>query len=479
MKSISKGFPSNFLWGGAIAANQCEGAWKEGGKGVCISDIQAYNPNLDRSIPYDSECTRDKVLNALKDDTYYYPKRYGIDFYHTFKEDLMYLKELNFKTFRISINWTRVFPNGDELEPNEAGLKFYDELIDEIIKLGMEPIVTISHYDMPINLSLKYNGWYSRKVVEFFVRYSEVLLERYKNKVKYWIVINQINLIHFESFNSLGIFKDEVENLEEARYQGVHHQFVASALVLKKAREINPDMKIGTMLADCTAYPESCDPDDIVLALKRNQMQYFFSDVQLRGKYPGFALRYFKDNNISIKMESGDKEILKCYTMDFLALSYYYSQMVSASKNGMHPKDVTKNPNLKANPWGWAVDPKGLYNALSQYSDRYSVPLLIAENGFGMVDKLEDGKVHDQYRIDYLREHIKAIKDAIEDGVEVFGYCAWAPIDIVSCTTKEMSKRYGFIYVDIDDLGKGSGKRIRKDSFYWYKKVLDTNGEEL
>jgi 6-phospho-beta-glucosidase len=479
MKNISRGFPDNFLWGGAIAANQCEGAWKEGGKGVCISDIQAYDPNLDRSIPYDSECTRDKVLNALKDDTHYYPKRYGIDFFHTFKEDLMYLKELNFKTFRISINWTRIFPNGDELEPNETGLKFYDELIDEIIKLGMEPIVTISHYDMPINLSLKYNGWYSRKVVEFFVRYSEVLLERYKDKVKYWIVINQINLIHFESFNSLGIFKDEVENLEEARYQGVHHQFVASALVLKKAREINPEMKIGTMLADCTAYPESCDPDDIVLALKRNQMQYFFSDVQLRGEYPGFALRYFKDNNISIKMESGDEEILKCYTMDFLALSYYYSQMVSASKNGMHPKDVTKNPNLKANPWGWAVDPKGLYNALSQYYDRYSVPLLIAENGFGMVDKLEDGKVHDQYRIDYLREHIKAIKNSIEDGVEVFGYCAWAPIDIVSCTTKEMSKRYGFIYVDIDDLGKGSGKRIRKDSFYWYKKVIETNGEEL
>ncbi len=477
MSHFQDKFPENFLWGGAVAANQCEGAYGVDGKGMSLADIHLHHTNQDIT-KHDSDVTLAQVKEAIEDKVGYYPKRHGIDFYHTYKDDLKLLSEMGFKTFRTSIDWSRIFPNGDELEPNQKGLEFYDGLIDEIIRLGMEPIISMLHYETPLNITLNYGGWHNRKVVDMFARYGEVLLNRYQNKVKYWIVINQINLMYHESFNSVAICKDQVDNLDEAKYQAIHNQFVASALIVEKAREINPNMQMGTMLADCTAYPESCDPDDVVMAMKRNRLQYFFSDVQLRGEYPGYMKRFFAENHFDIKEIAGDAEILKNNTMDFLAVSYYYSQMVSA-KNSMDPIDTTKNPYLKANPWGWAIDSKGLYNALSQYYDRYQVPLMIAENGFGMYDKLEDGTVHDDYRISYLSQHIAQLKEAIKDGVEIFAYCAWGPIDIVSCSSAEMEKRYGFIYVDIDNQGNGTHQRIKKDSFYWYKKVIETNGEEL
>ncbi|MDQ0174961.1 glycoside hydrolase family 1 protein [Bacillus chungangensis] len=477
MSQYQNGFPDHFLWGGAVAANQCEGAFDVGGKGMSLADVHRYDPDQDIT-KHDSDVTLAQVKAAIEDKIGYYPKRHGIDFYHTYKDDLKLLAEMGFKTFRTSIDWSRIFPNGDELEPNEEGLAFYDRLIDEILHLGMEPIITMLHYETPLNITLKYGGWHNRKVVDMFTRYGEVLLRRYQDKVKYWIVINQINLMYHESFNSVAICKDQVENVDEAKYQAIHHQFVASAIIVEKAREINPDMKIGTMLADCTAYPESCDPDDVVMALKRNRLQYFFTDVQFRGEYPGYMKHFFAENNYDIKVEPGDAEILKKNTMDYLAISYYYSSMVS-SKNSMNPADTSKNPHLKANPWGWAIDPKGLYHALCQYYDRYQVPLMIAENGLGMYDKLEDGTVHDDYRISYLSQHIAQMKEAIKDGVEVFAYCAWGPIDIVSCSSAEREKRYGFIYVDLDNLGNGTGKRMKKDSFYWYKNVIATNGKEL
>lgn len=477
MSQYQDGFPDHFLWGGAVAANQCEGAFDVGGKGMSLADVHRYDPDQDIT-KHDSDVTLAQVKAAIEDKIGYYPKRHGIDFYHTYKDDLKLLAEMGFKTFRTSIDWSRIFPNGDELEPNEEGLAFYDRLIDEILHLGMEPIITMLHYETPLNITLKYGGWHNRKVVDMFTRYGEVLLRRYQDKVKYWIVINQINLMYHESFNSVAICKDQVENVDEAKYQAIHHQFVVSAIIVEKAREINPDMKIGTMLADCTAYPESCDPDDVVMALKRNRLQYFFTDVQFRGEYPGYMKRFFAENNYDIKVEPGDAEILKKNTMDYLAISYYYSSMVS-SKNSMNPADTSKNPHLKANPWGWAIDPKGLYHALCQYYDRYQVPLMIAENGLGMYDKLEDGTVHDDYRISYLSQHIAQMKEAIKDGVEVFAYCAWGPIDIVSCSSAEREKRYGFIYVDLDNLGNGTGKRMKKDSFYWYKNVIATNGKEL
>ncbi|WP_413536674.1 glycoside hydrolase family 1 protein [Carnobacterium divergens] len=475
------GFPENFLWGGAVAANQIEGGFELDGKGLSVADVHLYNPKMDiKAASHESDMTLEEVKQHMLDQNGYYPKRHGIDFYHTYKEDLKLLAEMGFQTFRTSIDWSRIFPNGNEIEPNQKGLQFYDELIDECIKLGMEPIITMLHYETPLNITLEYGGWHNRKVIDLFANYGKVLLERYQKKVKYWIVINQINLVHFESFNSIAVCEDQVENMEEAKYQAIHNQFVATAKIVEKARAINPAMQMGTMLADCTASPFSCKPEDVVLAMKRNRMQYFFSDVQFRGSYPSYMRRYFSENAINLHEESDDAKLLAENTMDYLAISYYYSSTVSAEKNTMDPADVLVNPYLKENPWGWAIDAKGFYNCLCQYYDRYQVPLLIAENGFGMYDKVEaNDEINDDYRIAYLRAHLIELKEAIKDGVEIIAYCAWGPIDIVSCSSAEMEKRYGFIYVDIDNLGKGTGKRLKKKSFNWYQQVIATNGNSL
>ncbi|CAM3206714.1 family 1 glycosylhydrolase [Paenibacillus taichungensis] len=481
MKQVPKGFPSNFLWGGAVAACQIEGAYDVDGRGLSTSDIHVYDKNLDRAhIEKEGGGTLQGIKRAAIDTEGYYPKRYGIDFYHTYKEDLALHKEMGFKNFRTSISWSRIFPNGDELIPNEKGLEFYDKLIDEIIKNGMEPIMTMSHYDIPLHLVTEYGGFANRKVGDFFVKYAKVILERYKGKVKYWIVCNQINLIPGIQFGSLGIYDDQAENMEELMYQAVHNQFVASAKVVEAAKIIDPDAFLGTMLADATSYPATCKPEDVVLTLKKNRMQYYFSDVQLRGEYPGYALRYFEENKINLDIKEGEEALLRDNTMQFLAISYYSSKIVDSTINTIKPFDVSQNPYLEPTPWDWRMDPLGLYNCMSQYWDRYQVPLMIAENGFGALDKLEeDGSIHDPYRIDYYRKHIEQLKELIKDGVDIFAYCAWGPIDIVSSSTAEMSKRYGFIYVDKDDFGNGTGKRLKKDSFYWYKKVIETNGEDL
>ncbi|WP_219842369.1 glycoside hydrolase family 1 protein [Enterococcus faecalis] len=474
--------PKDFLWGGAIAANQAEGAFQVDGKGISLADVHKYYPDKTNAEISQEQIKGMSVADIqanLADTDGYYPKRHGIDFYHTYPEDLALLKELGFKTFRTSIDWTRIFPTGEEETPNEAGLAYYDRLIDKIIELGMEPIITILHYETPIEISLKYGGWNNRKVIDLFVKYGKVLLERYKEKVKYWIVINQINLIQFEPFNSTAIPYDTVDNYEEASFQAIHHQFIASAQLVAYAKKINPQMQMGTMVADCTAYPFSCKPDDVILAMKRNRMEYFYTDVQFRDEYPQYALNYFEEHGIEIDITLEDQQMLKENTMDYLAISYYYSQMVDSEKNSMNPASVTPNPTLKVNPWGWAVDPQGLYNSLSQYWDRYGKPIIIAENGFGMYDKVTDGQIHDDYRISYLSEHIQQMKKAMYDGVDVIAYCAWGPIDIISCSSAQMEKRYGFVYVDLDNEGKGTGKRMKKDSFTWYQKVIATNGEEI
>lgn len=473
---------TDFLWGGAIAANQAEGASNVDGKGISLADVHKFYPdktNEEIGAAQLQGMTTTQIKENIEDKVGYYPKRHGIDFYHTFPEDLKLLAEMGFKTFRTSIDWTRIYPTGEEAEPNEAGLAYYDRLIDTIRSFGMEPIITILHYETPINIALKYGGWNNRKVIDMFVKYGKTVLDRYKDKVKYWIAINQINLIQYEPFNSTAIPSDTVSNYEEASYQAVHNQFVASALLHQYAKKINPDMLMGTMVADSTAYPYSCKPDDVILALHHNRMQYYFTDVQFRGEYPQYALNYFLDHGIHLQITDEDKQILRENTMDYLAISYYYSQMVDSTKNDDSPASVTPNPNLKANPWGWAVDPQGLYNSLSQYWDRYQKPIIIAENGFGMYDKVEDGRIHDDYRVAYLSEHIDQMEKAMHDGVKVIAYCAWGPIDIVSCSSAQMEKRYGFIYVDLDNEGKGTGKRIKKDSFYWYQQVIQSNGEKL
>ena len=477
MNSIT-GFKKNFLWGGAVAANQCEGAWQEGGKGWSVADINEYNEDIPLNKKYNEELTTKDIQKAINDKEGIYPKRWGIDFYHTYKDDLKLLKGLGINSFRTSISWSRIFPNGDDEKPNEEGLKFYDSLIDEIIANGMEPMITISHYEMPLNLTLKYVGWYSRELIDFFYKYCTVLFDRFSGRVKYWILVNQINLIVHESFNHLGIAEDKVDNLLEAKYQGVHNEMVACAQATRYAHENYPAIKIGMMFCDNITYPATCKPEDVFANYRRNQMEYFFGDVLLRGKYPGYAFRYLKDHNIHIKFGENDAEVLK-NTADFMAMSYYYTRIADA-ESVKQKKTSYDNPYIESSDWGWGIDPIGLRTKLNMYWDRYQLPITITENGLGHFDAVNrNGSVHDDYRISYLRDHIKQMKEAVLDGVDVFGYYPWGPIDIVSCSSSEMSKRYGFIYVDLDDYGNGSGKRSLKDSYYWYQKVVKSNGEIL
>lgn len=483
MKKMPKGFPEDFLWGGAVAANQCEGAYLEGGKGLCVADILKVQDQGDLKKKSNKETTIADIEFALQDQEGYYPKRYGIDFYHTYKEDLKLLAETGMNTFRTSINWARIFPNGDDEMPNEEGLQFYDDLFDEMHKNGMEPLVTVSHYEMPLNIATKYNGWYNRKTIDLFVKYCEVVFRRYKDKVKYWILVNQINLVHHESFNHLGIPADRVENLWEAKFQGIHNECTACAIATKIGHEINPDFQIGMMVYDGLSEPLSCRPEDVFATMKRNQMEYFYTDLLLRGSYPGYALRFFEEKGFRLDIREEDEKVLRENPADFMAISYYYTCCSSAESMkayGVNEDGAVSNPYLDASEWGWSIDPLGLRTVLNYYYDRYQKPIIIAENGFGTFDTIsEDGKIHDDRRISYLSQHVAAMKEAIRDGVEVIGYYPWGPIDIISCSSSEMTKRYGFIYVDQDDYGKGSKKRMKKDSFYWYQRVIETNGEEL
>lgn len=479
MKKLNYGFPKDFMWGAASAACQMEGAAET--RGLTASDVHLYDPNLDRTNLVENELTRaqfDALLGRAAGDGYF-PKRVGNKFYERYVEDISLMKEMGFNAYRFSIAWSRIFINGDEDTPSQAGLEFYDKIIDAVVAAGMEPIVTIMHYDIPIHIVTEYGGFANRKVVDFYMRYAELLLRRYCDRVKYWIPFNQINLIQYCGFKSLGVFTDSSENYEEQQYIAIHHQFLCNALCKKLALEINPEMEIGVMLADCTYYPRTCKPEDVKLTMKRNRMQYFYADVNLRGEYPSAMLRYFKDNHFHIDISEEDEALLKEYTLDYLAISYYYSRTVDHTKDGLNARDVTENPYLKANDWGWTIDPDGFYSALCQYHDRYNVPIIIAENGFGFQDVFVNNTVEDDYRIDYLRDHIIAMKEAIKDGVKLIAYLPWTSIDLVSSGTAEMSKRYGFVYVDADDLGNGTYDRYKKKSFYWYQKVIATNGESL
>lgn len=471
--------PENFLWGGAVAAHQIEGAWREDGKGISVADVlTAGGRGVLRRIT-------DGVQEGER-----YPNHTAIDFYHTFREDIALMAEMGFKCFRTSIAWTRIFPTGEESEPNEAGLRFYDELIDELLKHGMEPVITLSHFEMPYHLAKKYGGWRSRKVIDCFVKYAVTVMERYKDKVKYWMTFNEINNqsnVENDIFawTCSGIRCSEFEKPEEAMYQAVHHEFVAGAMVVKKGHEINPDFKIGCMCSVVPFYPYSCNPDDIMTAVESMHERFFFLDVQVRGHYPSYALREWERKGYHIEMEPGDGQVLAKGTVDYIGFSYYMTNTVKAnaekntreSLDGSSPHSV-ENPYLKVSEWGWPIDPIGLRYALVTLYERYEIPLFIVENGFGAVDELEpDGTCHDPYRIEYLDKHIREMQKAVElDGVELIGYTPWGCIDLVSFTTGELKKRYGFIYVDLNDDGTGTGKRFRKDSFHWYQRVIAENG---
>ncbi len=478
---IRKGFPKDFLWGGASAACQMEGAYDEDGKGMTVSDIQMYTRNLDRKVLKKEGGGTIAQLKAMAEDhENLYPKRWGIDFYHRYKEDLGYLKEMGFRCYRTSIAWARIFPNGDDEKPNEEGLKFYDALIDEIVKDGMEPIITISHYEMPLNLVFKYGGFANKELIDLYMKYAVLVLERYADRVKYWIPFNQINLFYPCGFKSTGVAEQEDGSTLEKYYQAAHNQFIACAKLKKYAKEHHLPVQIGTMVSDRVLFPMSCNPQDMVLTQRRNRMQYFFPDVQLKGDYPEYAKVYFEENHFDIKQTEDELKLIKENTLDFLAFSHYATRVIDHKTCTMDSKHFEQNPYLKPTPWDWRMDPEGFYHNINEYTDRYHMPMIIGENGFGAIDTVEeDGSVHDDYRIDYFAKYIAAMKKAVTEGADIIAYCAWSPIDMISSSTSEMTKRYGFVYVDQDDFGKGSGKRSRKDSFYWYKKVIETNGEDL
>ena len=475
-------FPKNFLWGGAVSANQCEGAWDVDGKGPSTPDIMTGGSR-----------TFTKRFEPTMPDTYWYPSHEAIDFYHHYKEDIELFAEMGFKVFRLSINWPRIFPMGEEEIPNEKGLEFYDRVFDYCKEKGIEPLVTISHYELPYALVEKYNGWVDRKLIDLYVKYCKVIFERYKDKVKYWLTFNEINCAtlttgSMQSINNIKGYTGswtELEDKPQERFQGLHHQFVASAIVTKYAHEHYPNFMIGCMIAYLPFYAYTCSPDDLIEAQHLQQIiNYFCSDVQLRGYYPSYSKRYFEENNIEIVMDEEDETILKEGCVDFFTFSYYMSFCASVDPSLATTKgnlfDGVKNPYLPISDWGWTVDPKGLRWSLNEIYDRYQVPLMIVENGLGAIDnKSEDGKIHDDYRIDYMRQHIEQMKEAIHDGVDLIGYTPWGCIDLISLSTGEMAKRYGLIYVNKFDDGTGDLSRERKDSFYWYKKVIKSNGENL
>ena len=479
------GLPKGFLWGGATAANQFEGGWLEDGKGASVPDhIRGGTVSTPRL--WDKEI----------DENIYYPSHEATDFYHHYKEDIALYGEMGFKCYRMSINWARIYPTGMEETPNQKGLDFYHNVFAECKKYNIEPLVTISHYELPWGLSEKYNGWAGREVIDCYVRYAKTLFTEFKEEVTLWLTFNEINIgaNSFGRIMSLGMQGDdhapmfkmnETDEEKSERFTALHHQFVASALAVQAGHEINPENKIGCMIAGSMTYPFTCNPLDVKDAQnKMNMSNWFCGDVQVRGHYPYYAKRFFKDNNIVVKMEEGDEDILKKGTVDFYSFSYYMSSCASvdpdALKSAGNMFTGIKNPYLKASDWGWQIDPEGLRIYLNEVYGRYEVPLMIVENGLGANDeRSEDGKFHDDYRINYLRDHIKAMEQAVEDGVDLMGYTMWGCTDLVSASTGEMKKRYGFVYVDRDNDGNGDMHRERKDSFYWYKKVCESNGEDL
>lgn len=471
-------FRKDFLWGGATAANQLEGAFDEDGRGLANVDLCPVGANRLDVI------SGTKKMLKFEDDEFY-PAQKSIDHYHRYKEDIALFAEMGFKVYRFSIAWTRIFPNGDEENPNEKGLKFYENLINECLKYNIEPLITITHFDFPMHLAKEYGGWRNRKTVEFYENLVTVLFNRFKGKVKYWLTFNEINVILHAPFMGAGLYFEEGEDIEKTQYQAIHNELLASAKATKLLHEIDPNAKIGSMLAAGSYYPLTPNPEDVFAALEENRKSYFFVDVQSRGYYPAYKIKELERKGILPEITEEDKKLLKENTVDFISFSYYSSRATKAKsdegKTDVNLFETIKNPYLKETEWGWSIDPLGFRITINEIYDRYQKPLFVVENGLGANDiPDENGYVEDDYRIDYLREHIKNMKDAVElDGVDILGYTTWGPIDLVSAGTGEMKKRYGFIYVDRDNYGNGTLKRTKKKSFDWYKKVIQSNGEDL
>lgn len=465
-------FPEKFLWGGATAANQCEGAYLEDGKGLSIQDVLPKGFKVITEEP-----TPDNL------------KLNGIDYYHRYKEDIALFAGMGFKVYRFSIAWSRIFPTGEEVQPNEAGLRFYDAVIDECLKYGIEPLITISHYETPLALAKKYNGWSNRVMIDLYLKYCQVLFERYRGKVKYWITFNEINSILHQPFVSGAILTPKEKLTKQELYQAIHHELVASAKAVELAHSIDPAYKVGSMILAITIYPLTPNPDDIIEVMELDNEMYLFADVQALGEYPYYAKRVFEKEGVSPEITEEDREALT-HTVDFVSFSYYSSNCAAADHSLGEPTGSNMVPSLKRNPysrvseWGWQIDPKGLRYTLNRLYSRYHKPLFVAENGLGANDTLiPDGKgsytVEDDYRIRYMNDHLVQVSEALHDGVDVMGYTSWGCIDLISCSTAEIKKRYGMIYVDLNNDGTGTLQRYKKKSYDWYRRVIETNGEVL
>lgn len=488
---VKNEFPKDFLWGGAIACSQADGGYREGGKGISTQDCRFFDPNWDEKTIYErayfSEMSTEGLKKAIEDEgNINYPLRRGIDFYHKYPQDISLLKELGLKVFRTSISWSRIFPNGDDILPNDEGIKYYRDLFGKLKENDIKIFATIVHYDIPVNLVLKYGGWKNRKTIDFYLKYVKVLFENFGDIVDYWLPFNEINAARFGTWDGACLIKGEEENYDQSIYQCVHHQFIASAKVIELSKKMLKKPMIGAMIARFCSYPATCKPEDVLQSIHDEQYSnYFYLDVMARGEYPKYMDRFFEKMGVNIQFAEGDKELLKNNTADFVSFSYYSSQVSTIDQSwsktcGNLVAEANLNPYLKTNEIGWTIDGIGLRIVLNQLYDRYQLPLFIAENGLGTFEKLEeDNTIHDDYRISYFEEHFKAMKEAITDGIDLIGYTAWGIIDIVSCGPLTMDKRYGVIYVDYDNCGNGTGNRYKKDSFYWYKKVIETNGENL
>lgn len=482
-------FPENFLWGGATAANQIEGAWNEDGKGMTIEDCLPYREvgvaDFTKQFAFSSK-DLEEALSARPEANY--PKRRGIDFYHYYKEDIKMFAEMGYKVFRMSICWSRIFTDPRDEKPNEAGIAFYEDMFRECRKYGIEPLVTLSHYDPPVVLATDYRGWYSREVIDLFEKYARVCFERFGKYVKYWLTFNEVDAMLRHPVTSGALIEDRFTDVpfEQAIYQAMHHQMIASAKAVKIGHELLPDAQIGCMMTKLCFYPFTCKPEDNLANQQRMRGIYRYVDIQVFGEYPKYLKKEIENKGYMIHMEPEDAQILKEGCVDFVSFSYYMTSCMAANTEGldMAPGNTVngvKNPYLPSSEWGWQTDPTGLRISLVDLYDRYRKPLFIVENGLGAKDVIaEDGKIHDPYRCEYLKDHVKAMSDAInEDGVELWGYTWWGCIDLVSESTRQMSKRYGFIYVDVDDYGNGTFKRIKKDSFDYYKQVIESNGTNL
>lgn len=469
-------FPNNFLWGGAISANQSEGN--------CLADHRSFS--VMDLVPMNS--SRRKIKQGLMDynlfneSNSYYPSRTGVDFYKNYESDISLLSELGINCFRMSISWTRIFPEPNKKTPNRLGLDYYRKVFETCKKYKIEPLVTISHFDIPLYLIQSIGGWENRDMIDEYIKYAEILFLEYKDLVKYWITFNEINVILHNSFSGGGLSLLNKDNIEQIKYQAAHHQLIASAKAIEIAHQINTENRVGCMIAAGDYYPYSCNPVDVMLAVEKNRESYFFIDIQCRGYYPSYSKRLFEEKGVNIQFMPGDVKMLSNNCADFIALSYYTSRCISHDKKDSTSSNImtsVKNPYIESSEWGWQIDPLGLRINLNTLYDRYQVPLFVVENGLGAKDVMIDGNIDDDYRIEYLSQHIKMVYEAIKDGVEVMGYLVWGIIDLVAASTGEMDKRYGLIYVDVDNFGNGSFKRYKKKSFDWYKSIVKSNGKKL